>query len=182
MFFLILIFSFGNFRISDGLSPSLLQLNFSTPLYAEALPTIRIANDIPSLDWHKTLDLISARVILNLMVGLTEFNKEGKLVPALAQKWSISPDGKTYVFTLKEGLKWSDRTPLTAQHFVDGILRLLNPKTAAQGADFFWILVSAKEFNLGREHDFNKVGIRALDKKTIEFRLVRPTEIGRAHV
>ena len=50
-----------------------------------------------------------------------------------------------------------------------------NPKTAAQGADFFWILVSAKEFNLGREHDFNKVGIRALDKKTIEFRLVRPT-------
>ncbi len=80
MFFLILIFSFGNFRISDGLSPSLLQLNFSTPLYAEALPPIRIANDIPSLDWHKTLDLISARVILNLMVGLTEFNKEGKLV------------------------------------------------------------------------------------------------------
>jgi peptide/nickel transport system substrate-binding protein len=45
--------------------------------------------------------------------GLITENGKGKIQPALAESWSVSPDNKTIVFTLKQNLKWSDGAPLT---------------------------------------------------------------------
>ena len=50
--------------------------------------------------------------------GLISYDKEGKRLPRLATKWEASPDGKTYTFTLREGVKWSDGQPFTADDVV----------------------------------------------------------------
>ncbi len=50
--------------------------------------------------------------------GLMARNAKGERVPHLATKWAISPDGKTYTFTLRQGVKWSDGQPFTAKDVV----------------------------------------------------------------
>lgn len=72
--------------------------------------TIRIQAGVPSIDWHTTLDLASARVILNLMEGLTAFDGEGHLVPALAEKWTSSTDQKTFTFESWSARAWTTQT------------------------------------------------------------------------
>lgn len=137
---------------------------------ADLGPKIRISAGIPSIDWHATLDLASLRVILNVMDGLTAFDANGQLVPALSEKWTSSKDQKTFKFHLRKGVVWSDGVPLTAQHCADGILRLLNPKTGAIGASNFDIILGAKEYLQGKV-DASQVGVHALDEHTLEFKL-----------
>jgi peptide/nickel transport system substrate-binding protein len=56
-----------------------------------------------------------SNICIGLMFdGLTSQNKAGDLVPALAESWKTSPDGLTYTFKLRSGLKWSDGQPITA--------------------------------------------------------------------
>ncbi|HWK66951.1 MAG TPA: ABC transporter substrate-binding protein [Rhizobiaceae bacterium] len=50
--------------------------------------------------------------------GLMTYDREGKRLPRLATHWETSPDGKTYTFTLREGVKWSDGEPFTAEDVV----------------------------------------------------------------
>src|SRR5581483_9361681 len=49
-----------------------------------------------------------------LFAGLTRLDAAGQAVPDLAERWDVSPDGRTYTFTLRPGLRWSDGTPLDA--------------------------------------------------------------------
>ncbi|MEG2709592.1 MAG: ABC transporter substrate-binding protein [Clostridia bacterium] len=63
--------------------------------------------------------------------GLYAYNAEGQTVPDFAESCAVSEDGLTYVFTLRDGLKWSDGTPLTAKDFEYSWKRAANPETAA---------------------------------------------------
>jgi peptide/nickel transport system substrate-binding protein len=54
---------------------------------------------------------------------LLAVDANNKIQPQMAEKWSVSPDGKTYTFTLREGLKWHDGTPVTADDCVASIQR-----------------------------------------------------------
>jgi peptide/nickel transport system substrate-binding protein len=49
-----------------------------------------------------------------LFAGLTRLGPDGQALPDLAERWDVSPDGRTYTFTLRPGLRWSDGTPLEA--------------------------------------------------------------------
>src|SRR5699024_1131314 len=68
--------------------------------------------------------------------GLYAYNEEGELVPELAENYEMSEDGMTYTFTMKDGLKWSDGTPLTAKDVEYSWQRLANPDT---GADYSYL-------------------------------------------
>lgn len=59
--------------------------------------------------------------------GLLKYNYEGKLEPDLAEKYSISPDGKTYTFSLKRNIKWHDGKNLTADDVIWTIQAIQNP-------------------------------------------------------
>ena len=84
-----------------------------------------LPSDPESLDHHKARSTQAAEVLRDLGEGLTGFSPTGELVPAAAASWEISEDGLTYTFHLRDELRWSNGEPLTAQHFVDGMRRVL---------------------------------------------------------
>lgn len=132
-----------------------------------------IESDPPTLDWNKATDHVSIQVLYLLEEGLTKHDPQLNIQPALAEKWDISPDGKTYTFHLRD-VKWSDGVQVKAQDFVAGWQRLLEPTTAAEYAYFLFDIENASEFNAGKVKDFSKVGVHALDDKTLQVTLRYP--------
>jgi oligopeptide transport system substrate-binding protein len=76
-------------------------------------------------------DTASAAVLAQVFEGLTALDPNNNVKPALAQSWTVSADGKHIDFALREGAKYSDGTPIAAQHFVDSWFRLLDPQHPA---------------------------------------------------
>ncbi len=132
-----------------------------------------LEGDPPTLDWTLAKDHVSISAIYLLQEGLTKQDSKLNIVPALAEKWDISPDGMTYTFHLRDA-KWSDGVAVKAKDFVYGWKRLLDPKQAAEYAYFLYDVVGAKEFNQGTIKEFDKVAIHALDDKTVEVKLKYP--------
>jgi oligopeptide transport system substrate-binding protein len=144
----------------------LLACFLSLPAFAAKQEfNMRIHSEPPTLDWNLATDNVSIVLLQNLMEGLAGFDDKLKPVPALAT-WKVSKDGKTYTYTLKDGITWSDGVPLTAQHFVDSWERTLNPKTASEYAYFLFDVVGGQEYNEGKLKDASKLGIKAVDAKT----------------
>lgn len=94
--------------------------------------------------------------------------------PGMAERWELSPDGLTYTFHLRNAV-WSDGRPVTAHDFVYAWRRALSPELASQYAYQLWYLRGAQAFNEGREKEPSTVGVRAIDDRTLEVRLERPT-------
>lgn len=97
--------------------------------------------------------------------GLVEQNPvTGEVEPALAESWEVSDDGVRYVFTLREGLKWSDGEPLTAEDVVFSFNDLyLNEEIPTNSRD---------GLRIGQSGAFPTV--RQLDKRRVEFTLPEP--------
>jgi oligopeptide transport system substrate-binding protein len=110
--------------------------------------------------------------------GLYFFDNDGKPIPSMADGMpQVSQDGKTYTVKLKPNLKWSDDQPLTAEDFVLGMLRSCNPDvashyqyvlTAVVGCDDYY---TERESAQKKEENKAKVGVRAIDATTIEYKL-----------
>ena len=140
--------------------PSVFRMNLST--------------EPPTLDWSLATDGVSITVIENLMEGLTQFDDQLRPQPAIAKRWTVSPDGKTYTFYLKDDVSWTDGKPVTAHDFEYAWKRLLDPKTAAEYAYFLYDVQNAYEFNSGKIKDPDAVGVKALDSLTLEVHLKKP--------
>jgi oligopeptide transport system substrate-binding protein len=136
--------------------------------------TLNLGTEPPSLDPVQVTDLTSYTVILNVMRGLTRFGANQELLPDMAERWTVSSDGKTYTFTLRPNVRWSDGQPVTAQHFVDGWRRALTSKNGAAYAFFLTPIRHAKAFYDGQLTDFNQVGVRALNDRTLQVQLDHP--------
>lgn len=111
---------------------------------------------------------------MNLMEGLLTFDEDFKVAPALAQSWTRSPDGLTYTFKLRPDVKWSDGVALKAQDFVYSWKRLISPVTAASYAYLLFDIEGAEDFYKGKVKSFDSVGIKALDERTFQVKLIRP--------
>ena len=94
--------------------------------------------------------------------------------PELAEKLVVSKDQKTYTFTIRKNVKWSDGVPLKAQDFVESWKRLLTPATGAPYAYLLYDVVGAQDFNHHVTTDFSKVGVVAKDESTLVVTLNRP--------
>jgi len=114
---------------------------------------MRIQSEPPTLDWSLATDNVSINLLHNLMEGLAGYDAKLRPIPALAEKWTVSKDGKIYTYTLRSNVQWSDGAPLTAQHFFDSWERVLNPKTASEYAYFLFDIEGAKEYNEGKLTD-----------------------------
>lgn len=84
-----------------------------------------------SLDPHKARSIQAADVLRDIGEGLVGYSSTGELIPAAAEKWEISDDGRQYDFWLRPEARWSNGETVTAEQFVYSFRRLADPATAA---------------------------------------------------
>ena len=154
-----------------------------TPVYqskisaASGVLVYPIANEPASLNPQEADDEVSTLVAAQLYEGLFDLREDGTTEPAAAQALTASADSKTYTVTLRSGMTWSDGQPVTAQNYVDGVCRLLDP---AVGNPYYYLLTDiapvtrAKEYASGDLADCKKVGVKAIDNLTLQIALERP--------
>jgi len=114
------------------------------------------------------------QLCIQLFDRLVEAWPERTIVPSLAERWEISDDGLRYVFHLRDGMAWSDGVPLTARDVEYGIKRVLNPNSPGSSVAIYFVLENGQDYYLRRNADADRIGVRALDDRTVEFRLVAP--------
>lgn len=107
---------------SSSSSSSSDEINWYTP------------TEISTLDISKVTDAYSSIAIGNSGSNLLRRDEDGDLQPDLAEKVEISDDGLTYTATLRDNLKWSDGSDLTAEDFVYTWQRIVDPSTASEYA------------------------------------------------
>ena len=115
------------------------------------------------------------RVVNALFEGLCAYDENGQAVPGVAERWEVSPDGKTYSFHLRADAKWSDGSPLTAEDFVRSWQRTLTPSTGSQYNYQLYPIKNAQAFAEGKITDFSQVGVRAAVPRTLVVELENPT-------
>jgi ABC-type oligopeptide transport system substrate-binding subunit len=138
--------------------------------------TLRVVSTTPpnDPDPKSAIAWPNIQLCMQLFDRLVEAWPERTLVPSLAERWKISDDGLRYVFYLREGLVWSDGRPLTAADVEFGIKRVLDPVSPGSSVAIYFVLENGQDYYLGRNRDADRIGVKALDDRTLEFRLVAP--------
>jgi len=116
---------------------------------------------------------LEGRLCSALYEGLTRRDSRGKSIPAAAQSWDISPDGKTYTFHLRPDLRWSNGDPVTSSDYRESWLRALHPNTASPYAEIFFGISNAQEFNQSKS-PAESVGLQTPDPLTLRVQLTHP--------
>lgn len=136
--------------------------------------TYSIEKEPETIDPGKNNYSDSSTILQNLFTGLYQVGPEGSLVAGCADSYELSDDGLVYTFTLKDGLKWSDGSDLTAHDFEYSWKRTLNQETASPGAWYLFYLKNGEAFNAGETTE-DQVGVIATDDKTLVVTLENPT-------
>lgn len=153
-------------------------LLMGSTIWAEGPPYLRLPLQapVPTLDPGLAQDAVSIEVIEQLFLGLTDYDPQTyEVVPELAKSWHSSDDGTVYTFILREDVTWSDGKPVTAQDIEYALKRNIAPKTGSPYAYMLYIIDNAEAINKG-ELEPSKLGVKALDAKTIQFRLKSPSD------
>lgn len=133
--------------------------------------TVALADEPPQLDSTRATDQISHMILGHVMEGLLRYDAQNKLVPGVAERWEIRPDGAT--FHLRNSARWSDGKPVTAADFVFAWRKVVDPKTASEYAFIMYSVKNAKAINTGKL-SIEKLGVRAVDASTLEVAFERP--------
>jgi len=133
-----------------------------------------IGTEPPTLDIQLATDTTSHLIIHQCIEGLFEYRGDGSIEPMGATDYEVSEDGRMYTIHLRKDAVWSDGVPVVAQHYVDGVIRLLKPETAAEYAWLMYDIEGAEEFNTGEIDDPELVGVKALDDYTLQVTLKEP--------
>lgn len=127
-----------------------------------------------SLDPHLSTSGYAGNITFDMFVGLTAVDAFANVVPGAAESWTISEDGKIYVFTIREGMTWSDGNPVTAGDFEYAFKRMLDPVTASRGAPMLYMVKNARAVN-GGQLPTSDLAVTALDDRTLKIELEAPT-------
>ena len=125
---------------------------------------LQLSSEPDFLDPALNSSVDGACLAANSFSGLYTYNADGVTVPACAEGYTVSEDGLTYTVTLKEGLKWSDGSDLTAADFEYSWKRAAADETAADYAYMFNGIVGFP----------NDLAVKAVDDRTFEFTLTAP--------
>ncbi|MED3624101.1 peptide ABC transporter substrate-binding protein [Neobacillus thermocopriae] len=118
-------------------------------------------------------DAVSWNALNNLMEGLTRLDENHEPQPAIAEKWDVSEDGKTYTFHIRKEAKWSNGDEVTANDFVYAWKRLLDPNTGSPAAFLAYFIEGGEAYNMGTG-SAEDVKVKAVDEKTFEVTLISP--------
>ncbi|EGO8593624.1 peptide ABC transporter substrate-binding protein [Enterococcus faecalis] len=145
-------------------------------LAAEQKISISSPASISTLDTTQTTDKNTFTMAQHLFEGLYRFDDDSATVPALAKDVKISDDGRKYHFTLREGIKWSNGEPITAQDFVYSWKKLVTPATIGPNAYLLDSVKNSFEIRNG-EKSVDELGISAPNDKEfiVELKQAQPS-------
>ena len=123
---------------------------------------------VEPLNYDISIALYEAQGAVPLFERVAMLNEDLELVPAAATAWEVGEDGLTWTFHLREDGKWSDGRPVTAHDFEYTFKRFLGPAEASAYAFFYYDIKGARAFNHGETDDPGAVGVRAVDRFTLE--------------
>lgn len=137
-------------------------------------------SDLQTLDWHMSMNATDAEITTNLVDGLTEVNSYNNYVGALAESWEYNEDSTVCTFHLRDA-KWVTNTgeeyaDVTADDFITGLRHLSDfqgPTLAI--AESYVEGLADYSASSHTDADWEKVGVKAVDDKTLEFTLTAPT-------
>jgi oligopeptide transport system substrate-binding protein len=153
------------------------QADVTEPTEAETAQelTFVLSDEPDGIDPTVTNNSFAMYVLTSCFEGLVTYDSTGSIVGGCAESWDVSDDGLVYTFHLRDNLKWSDGSDLTASDFVYSFQRVLTPSTTAQYysmlADY---IVGAQEYYDGTG-TAEELGVKALDAQTLEITLKQPT-------
>jgi len=124
--------------------------------------------DPVTLDPACASDATSAEYIVEIFSGLVSFDKELNIIPDIAERWEVSPDGRVYTFYLRKNVLFHDRSRrVTASDFKFSLERSLNPRTQSTvGEVYLDDIVGALEFANGQADEV--IGIKVIDDDTLQ--------------
>ena len=144
----------------------------------EALKILKITvgAEPEDIDPHVVTGVPEHHIIAALTEGLVaEDPVDLHPVPGVAEKWEVSEDGKVYTFQIRENAKWSNGDPVTSTDFAESYKRILTPALASKYAYMLFIMEGAEDYSTGKLKDFSKVGVKAINKQTLQIKLNAPT-------
>ena len=133
---------------------------------AEVVYNRGTAADPETLDPHKTSTTYEADIMRDLFDGLVMPDSKANLIPGAAESWTISPDGLVYTFKMRQGAKWSNGDPVTAEDFVYSMRRMVSKDLGAEYASILYPIKNAEEVNSGKVPP-EEMGVKALDPMTL---------------
>ncbi len=144
-----------------------------------------IAAEPTGLDPQMATDDSAVTVLCALFEGLTRLDPNGKAIPAAAD-WTVSEDGLTYTFTLRDSYwsvnsvkgethPWDDPLPVTADDFLFAFHRLADPAIASPLAAELYGIVGADAVTAGKK-PVEELGVKAVDDKTLTITLTAPDD------
>jgi len=128
------------------------------------------------IEWNlfKAYNTTEAQIFTGLYEGLVSYHPAtNKPIPAAAESWTLSEDRKTYTFTLKDNLVYSNGDPVKAEHFRLSWLRSLDPEKGSRFASLLDVIQGAAEYNAG-QIPADQVGIRVLSDTELQVQLKEP--------
>ena len=142
-----------------------------------------IAAEPTGLDPQMARDDSAVTVLCALFEGLTRLDNSGHAIPAAAD-WTVSEDGLTYTFTLRDAYwsvnptkgethPWDDPLPVTAEDFLFAFHRLADPVTASPLAEELYGIVGAEAVIAG-DKPLEELGVKVVDDKTLTITLTDP--------
>lgn len=130
-----------------------------------------VVGDVATLDPALVEDTDSNFPIQALFTGLVTLDDSLAVKPELADHWDVSSDGKTYTFTLKNGVKFSDGSPLTAQDVVYSINRTVLPATKSSVSYYLSLLQDFDKVQNGKIPTLIGDSLIAQDDKTVVIKI-----------
>jgi len=135
--------------------------------------TITYKDDVATLDPAIGYDWQNWSMIKSLFDGLMDYEPgTTTLRPELAESYEISPDGKTFTFKLRKGVKFHNGREMTADDVKYSLDRVTNPKTQSPGAGFFASINGYDDVAGGKSESL--AGVTVVDPSTVKIELSRP--------
>lgn len=131
--------------------------------------------ELSTMDTVMITDINSSNYLGQVVEGLLKIDEEGEPVPAIAaDEGTVSEDGLTYTYTLRDDAVWSNGDPVTANDFVFAMQKLVNPDTGASYSYLAETIENAPEIMAG-EKEISALGVTANGDQEITFKLTQPT-------
>lgn len=138
------------------------------------------SGEVTTLNYLTTSSTAEFGLAANFIDTLVEYDSLGVIKPGLATSWTVSPDGLVWTFNIREGVHWYDYrgrqvAEVVAQDWVDALKYVFTPSNQSATANIAYnVIKNGRAYYNGEITDFDQVGVKALDKYTLEFTLEKP--------